>query len=84
MGRKSKRQNHQRLLIPAYKRDACLQKLKRSNAAILSSAAVERLFSVGFDVLRSKRSFMTKENFKKLVLLRENEKCLKKLIFLHE
>ena len=34
--------------------------------------------------LRSKRSSMTKENFEKLVLLRDNEKCLKKSIFLHE
>ena len=43
--------------------------------------AVERLFAVGSDILRSKRSSMTKENFEKFVLLRENEKCLKKLIF---
>ena len=47
-------------------------------------AAVERLFAVGSDILQSKRSSMTKENFKKFVLLRENEKCLKMLIFLHE
>ena len=31
--------------------------------------------------LRSKRSSMTKENFEKFVLLRESEKCLKKVIF---
>ena len=49
--------------FPADKRDECLQKFKRFNTAILSSAAVERLFSVGFDILRSKRSSMTKENF---------------------
>ena len=31
-----------------------------------------------------RRSSMTKENFEKFVLLRENEKCLKKSIFLHK
>ena len=70
--------------FPAYNRDAWLQKFKRFNTAISSSAAVERLFVVGSDILRSKRSSMTKENFKKFVLLRENEKCLKKSIFLHK
>ena len=52
--------------------------------AISSSAAVESLFVVGSDILRSKRSSVTKENFEKFVLLRENIKCLKKSIFLHE
>ena len=62
-----------KIAFPAYKRDAGLQKFKRFNTAILSSAAVERLFSVGFDISRSKRSSMTKENFEKFVLLHENE-----------
>ena len=70
--------------FPAYNRDAWLQKFKRFNIAIPGLAAVERLFAVGSDILRSKRLSMTKENFEKLVLLRENEKCLKKSIFLHE
>ena len=63
---------------------AWLQKFKRFNTAISSSAAVERLFAVDSDILRSKRSTMTKKNFEKVVLLRENKKCLKKPIFLHE
>ena len=67
--------------FPAYKRDAWLQKFKRFNTAIPSSAAVERLFAVDSDILRSKRSFMTKKIFEKFVLLRENEKCLKKVNF---
>ena len=67
--------------FPAYKRDAWLQIFKRFNTAILSSAAVERSFAVGSDILRSKQSAMTKENFKKFVLLRENEKRLKKFNF---
>ena len=70
--------------FPAYKKDAWLQKFKTFNIAIPSSAAVERLFAIGSDILRSKRSSMTKENFEKFVLLRENEKCLKKSIFLHD
>ena len=70
--------------FPVYKRDAWLQKVKRFNTAIPSSAAVERLFAIGSDILRSKRLSMTKENFEKFVLLRENEKCLKKSIFLRE
>ena len=56
--------------FPAYKRDAWLQKFKRLNTAIPSSAVVEKLFAVGSDILRSKRSSMTKENFEKFVLLR--------------
>ena len=70
--------------FPAYNRDAWLRKFKRFNTAISSLAAVERLFAVGSAILRSKRSSVTKENFFKFVLLRENKKCLKKSIFLHE
>ena len=44
------------------------------NTDIPSSATVERLFAIGSDILRSKRSSMTKENFEKFVFLRENEK----------
>ena len=54
---------------------------ERFNTAISSLAAVERLFAVGSDILRSKRSSMTKENCEKFVLLRENKKWS---IFLHE
>ena len=60
--------------FPAFKRDAWLQKFKRFNTAIPSSASLERLFAIGSDILRSKLSSMTKENFEKFVLLRENEK----------
>ena len=57
---------------------------KDSTLLFLSSATVERLFAIGSDILQLKRSSMTKENFEKFVLLHENEKCLKKSIFLHE
>ena len=60
------------------------RKMRGFNTAIRSSATVERLFAIGSDILRSKRSSMTKENFEKFVLLRENEKYLKKSIFLHK
>ena len=41
-----------------------------SNSAILSSAAIERLFSVGKDVLKPKRSGLTGQNFEMLVFLK--------------
>ena len=41
-----------------------------SNTPILSSAAIERLFSVGKDVLKPKRSGLTDQNFKMLVFLK--------------
>ena len=41
-----------------------------SNTAILSSAAIERLFSVGKDVLKPKRSGLTYQNFEMLVFLK--------------
>ena len=65
----------------ANKRDAWLQKFKRFNTAIPCSAAVERLFAVGFVILRSKRSSTTKENFEKFVLLHENKVFKKSQFF---
>ena len=41
-----------------------------SNTAILSSAAIERLFSVEKDVLKPKRSGLTDQNFEMLVFLK--------------
>ena len=69
--------------LPTIEMHGC-KNSKKFNTAISSSAAVERLFALGSDILRSKRSSMTKENFEKFVLLRKNENCLKKSIFLHE
>ena len=41
-----------------------------SNTAILSSAAIERLFSLGKDVLKPKRSGLTDQTFEMLVFLK--------------
>ena len=41
-----------------------------SNTEILSSAAIERLYSVGKDVLKPKRSGLTDQNFEMLVFLK--------------
>ena len=42
-----------------------------SNIAILSSAAIERLFSVGKDVLKPKRSGLTDQTFEMLIFLKK-------------
>ena len=41
-----------------------------SNTAILSSAAIERLFSMGKDVLKPNRSGLTDQHFEVLVFLK--------------
>ena len=41
-----------------------------SKTTILSSAAIERLFSVGKDVLKPKRSGLTDQHFEMLVFLK--------------
>ena len=41
-----------------------------SNTAILSSTVIERLFSVGKDVLKPKRSGLTDQHFQMLVFLK--------------
>ena len=42
-----------------------------SNTAILSSTAIERLFSEGKDVLKPNRSGLTDQNFEMLVVLKK-------------
>ncbi|KAG0714231.1 Death-associated protein kinase 2 [Chionoecetes opilio] len=44
----------------------------KHNTPVPSSAAVERLFSMGSDILRPKRSALTASNFEKLVFLKGN------------
>ncbi|KAG0727997.1 hypothetical protein GWK47_033436 [Chionoecetes opilio] len=45
----------------------------RYNTAIPSSAAVERLFSQGSDIMKAKRASLTSDNFERLVGLHERE-----------
>ncbi|KAG0728381.1 hypothetical protein GWK47_032608 [Chionoecetes opilio] len=49
----------------------------RYNTPVPSSAAVERPFSMGSDVMRPKRSSLTAKNFEKLVFLKGNMNLLK-------
>jgi hypothetical protein len=58
--------------FPLLYRDAWLDLFVRYNTALPSSAAVERLFSTGSDILRPKRSTLTADNFEKLVFLKGN------------
>jgi hypothetical protein len=51
---------------------ACVDLFIKYNTPVLSSAAVERLFSMGSDILRPKRSALTANNFEKLVFLKGN------------
>ena len=46
------------------------------NTPLPSSAAVERLFSKGSDVLRAKRSSLTADNFETLLFIRGNLQLL--------
>ena len=46
------------------------------NTPLTSSAAVERLFSMGSDILRAKRSSLTADNFEKLLFIKGNLQLL--------
>jgi hypothetical protein len=46
------------------------------NTPLPSSAAVERLFSMGSYILRAKRSSLTADNFEKLLFIRGNLQLL--------
>ena len=43
------------------------------NTAIPSSATVERLFSIGKDILTPKRATLSDENFEKLMFMKGNQ-----------
>ena len=50
----------------------------RYNTAVPSSAAVERLFSLGKDIKRAKRSSLSDNNFNMLMFLKGNEHLAKR------
>ena len=49
-----------------------VQLFLKLNTAIPSSAAVERLFSLGRDILRDKRASLSDKNFERLMFLKGN------------
>ena len=60
--------------FPFLHREAWIYAFEKYNT-VSSSAAVERVFAVGSDILRPKRASPTAENLERFVLLlRENEK----------
>ena len=63
-------------MFPLWNRDAWIHVFLRYNTLILSSAAVERLFSLGSDIIKPKRSRLTAENFERLVFLKGNNDLL--------
>ena len=58
--------------FPLPLRKACLDLFIRYRSPIPSFAAVERLFSIGSDILRAKRSFLVADNCEHLVFLKGN------------
>lgn len=61
------------LADPAFNREKVLIDLfLRYNTAMPSSAAVERLFSLGKDIYRAKRSSLTDDNFNMLMFMKGN------------
>jgi len=62
------------LTVGAFPTKAFQNAFFRYNTPIPSSAAVERMFSMGKDILKPKRSKMSDEHFQMLVFLRGNSK----------
>ena len=62
--------------FPMLNRAAWIDLFIKYNTPLPSSAAVERLFSMGSDVLRAKRSSLTADNFEKLLFIRGNLQLL--------
>ncbi|KAG0726803.1 hypothetical protein GWK47_035854 [Chionoecetes opilio] len=64
-------------MFPMEHRQIWVDLFIRYNTPVPSSAAVERLFSMGSDVMRPKRSSLTTKNLEKLVFLKGNMNLLK-------
>ncbi|KAG0713397.1 hypothetical protein GWK47_016311 [Chionoecetes opilio] len=64
-------------MFPMEHRQTWVDLFIRYNTPVPSSAAVERLFSMGSDVMRPKRSSLTAKNLEKLVFLKGNMNLLK-------
>ncbi|KAG0728837.1 hypothetical protein GWK47_031657 [Chionoecetes opilio] len=64
-------------MFPMEHRQIWVDLFIRYNTPVSSSAAVERLFSMGSDVMRPKRWSLTAKNLEKLVFLKGNMNLLK-------
>lgn len=64
-------------MFPGLCRPAWVDVFLRFNTPIPSSAAVERLFSQGSDIMKPKRASLTSENFERLVFMKGNMDILK-------
>lgn len=64
--------------FPQFQRSAWIEMFLKYNSSIPSSAAVERVFSTGSDILRPKRSSLTGHNFERLLMIKENKVYVKK------
>ena len=64
-------------LFPVEHREAWVELFIKYNTPLPSSAAVERLFCMGRDILRAKRSSLSSTNFQQLVFLKGNLDLLK-------
>lgn len=63
--------------FPLLQRNASLDLFISYNPLFPSSAVVERLLSIGSDILSPKRSSLTADNFEKLVFVKGNLHLLK-------
>ncbi|KAG0725733.1 hypothetical protein GWK47_038035 [Chionoecetes opilio] len=64
-------------MFPALSRAAWVDVFVKYNTAIPSSAAVERLFSQGADIMKAKRASLTSDNFERLIFMKGNMDLLK-------
>lgn len=66
--------------FPVQHRSAWLKAFITYNTIVPSSASVERMFNMGSDILRQKRSLLNSESVEKLVFLRGNAMYLEDLL----
>lgn len=64
-------------MFPQQHREVWVDLFIKHNTHVTSSTAVERLFSLGSDVFRPKWSFLTDDNFEKLVFVYGHTDLLK-------
>ncbi|KAG0728824.1 hypothetical protein GWK47_031681 [Chionoecetes opilio] len=67
----------EQVMFPAFFRAAWVDVFVKYNMAIPSSAAVERLFSQGSDIMKAKKASLTSGNFERLVYMKGNMDLLK-------